>query len=72
MNARPVTGDLGEKQQQAVDGPYGPPMQKFVCQGCAGIYFDTGLYFYGKSSIRCIWCSKFPKPNGLKENKHGT
>ena len=47
MNARPITGDLGTKQQQAVDGPYGPPMQKFDCQGCARTYFDTGLYFYG-------------------------
>lgn len=67
MKPRPVTGDLSEKQQQAVDGPYGPPMQKFVCQGCAKTYFDTGFYFYGVSSTRCIWCMKFPKPTVRKD-----
>lgn len=68
MQARPITGDLGVKQQQALDGPYGPPMQKFVCQGCGRSHFDTGLYFYDKSSTKCIWCTKFPKPNGLKKD----
>ncbi len=68
MQARPSTGEPGTKQQQAIDGPYGPPMQKFVCQGCARTLFDTGLYFYGVCSTRCIWCSKFPKSNGRKEN----
>ena len=68
MKPRPISGELGEKQQQAIDGPYGPPMQRFNCVSCGTTYFDTGLYFYGVSSTRCIWCMKFPKPNGLKKD----
>ena len=61
MVARPLSTVLGPKQQQAVDGPYGPPMQTYICQSCEKQYPDTGLYFYGKSSVKCIWCTKFPK-----------
>lgn len=68
MKARPITGELEVKQQQTLDGPMGPPMQKFVCQGCGRTYFDTGLYFYGTGSVKCTWCMKFPKINGRKKD----
>ena len=62
IEAKPITGDLGPKQQAAVDGPdSGPEMLTFICSGCNKKYPDTGLYFYGVSSTRCIWCAKFPK-----------
>jgi hypothetical protein len=62
MTAQPVTGELGPKQQTSVDGPnFGPDMATYVCVGCSRQYFDTGLYFYGINSTRCIWCTKFPK-----------
>jgi len=53
---------LGPLQQQALDGPdSGPEMTTYVCKGCNQKFPDTGLYFYGVSSTRCIWCAKFPK-----------
>ena len=58
---RPVTGELGPRQQQFVDGPFGPPMATYICTGCQRQYPDTGSYFYGQASTRCIWCAKFPK-----------
>lgn len=62
MTAQPVTGELGPKQQTAADGPnFGPDMATYVCVGCSRQYFDTGLYYYGINSTRCIWCTKFPK-----------
>ena len=61
MQPRPCTGELGPLQQAAVDGPYGPPMQTYICSGCQRQFPDTGLYFYGVSSKKCIWCAKFPQ-----------
>lgn len=62
VEARPVTGDLGPGQQAAVDGPdTGPEMTTYICKGCNNKFPDTGLYFYGVGSTRCIWCTKFPK-----------
>ena len=65
MTAQPVTGELGPKQIESVNGPdTGPDMLTFVCVGCSKKFADTGLYFYGVSSTKCIWCSKFPKTKG--------
>ena len=61
IEARPVSGELGPSQQAAVDGPWGPAMQTYICAGCKGQFPDMGSYFYGKPSVRCIWCTKFPK-----------
>ena len=62
VEAKPVTGDLGPKQQIAADGPEAEPeMLTYMCAGCKGKFPDTGLYFYGVSSTKCIWCTKFPK-----------
>lgn len=36
------------------------PMKYFICLGCNKKYLDTGDYFYGKNSTKCIWCTKFP------------
>jgi hypothetical protein len=41
-------------------------MEKYVCEGCGAKYFDTGLYFYGKPSVKCLWCTKFPKQKERK------
>lgn len=68
MKAKAITGVLGVRQQQMLDGPMGPPMQKFVCQGCSRTYFDTGLYFYGTESTKCLWCKKFPQPKERKKD----
>lgn len=59
--AKPITGELGIRQQQFVDGPWGPPMLTYVCAGCGKKFPDTGSYFYDRPSTRCIWCAKFPK-----------
>jgi hypothetical protein len=56
-----VSDVLGPKQQEAVDGPDGPPMYTFVCATCEKQYPDTNRYFYGIESTRCMWCTKFPK-----------
>lgn len=61
MKAQPVTQSLGPRQQFFVDGPYGPPMQTYVCVSCGQKYPDTGQYFYNQPSTKCIWCTKFPK-----------
>ena len=64
MQTQPVNGDLGTKQSEAVNGPVDqnePEMLTFECKGCGQRFPDTGLYFYGVSSVRCTWCSKFPK-----------
>ena len=37
-----------------------PELTKFTCTSCQKTYFDTGLYFYGVKSTRCLWCTKFP------------
>jgi hypothetical protein len=60
MKPCPVSDMLGPKQQQFVDGPFGPPMTTFNCQSCGKRYADTGSYFYNQPSTRCIWCAKFP------------
>jgi hypothetical protein len=60
--AQPCTHTLGPLQQIAVDGPsYGPEMFTYICVGCKQKFPDTGLYFNGVSSTKCIWCAKFPK-----------
>ena len=64
MHPQPVEGELGPKQQEAIDGPvdqFGPEMLTYECKGCGGRFADLGLYFRGVSSTKCIWCSKFPK-----------
>jgi hypothetical protein len=64
MEQQAVTGELGPKQTEAVNGPvdpYGPEMLTYECKGCGGQFADVGLYFRGVSSVRCTWCSKFPK-----------
>jgi hypothetical protein len=35
-------------------------LEKFTCASCERTYFDTGLFFYGVKSTRCLWCTKFP------------
>lgn len=67
IKAKPITGDLGPRQQQFVDGPNGPAMVTYVCAGCNKKFPDTGSYFYDRPNTKCIWCTKFPK--GVK--KHG-
>ena len=37
------------------------PMSTYVCTGCGRKLFDMNLYFYGKESTKCLWCTKFPK-----------
>jgi len=37
------------------------PMSTYICVVCGTKYFDTNLYFYGKESTKCLWCTKFPK-----------
>ena len=64
MEQQAVTGELGPKQTEAVNGPvdpYGPEMLTYECKGCGGRFADVGLYFRGVSSVSCTWCSKFPK-----------
>ena len=64
MDARPVTGELAPRQRAAVTGPIDQnevEMLTYKCSGCGGQFPNTGLYFYGTSSTRCIWCAKFPK-----------
>lgn len=64
MEPQPVTGELGPRQEQALNGPVDqnePEMLTYECKGCGGRFADLGLYFYGISSTKCIWCSKFPK-----------
>jgi hypothetical protein len=64
MEPQPVASELGPKQQEAVDGPIDQievEMLTYECKGCGGRFADVGLYFRGVSSVRCTWCSKFPK-----------
>ena len=62
MESTPVTGELGPLQQIAVVGPdFGPEMFTYICSVCNQKFPNTGLYFYGVSSTKCIWCVKFPK-----------
>lgn len=72
MQTEPITGELGPKQQEAVNGPvdqFGPDMLTYECKGCGGKFADLGLYFYGISSTRCIWCAKFPKEKNVRQIK---
>jgi hypothetical protein len=62
ITAQACSEPLGPAQTIAVEGPdCGPEMFTYVCTGCNQKFPDTGLYFYGVSSTRCIWCTKFPK-----------
>jgi hypothetical protein len=36
-------------------------MTMFTCKSCKQKFPDTGSYFFGKKSEKCIWCTKFPK-----------
>ena len=36
-------------------------MKLFTCKSCNKKFPDTGSYFYGKKSEKCLWCTKFPK-----------
>ena len=45
------------KQEKEVE------MTTFTCKSCKKIFPDTGSYFFGKKSVKCLWCSKFPKRN---------
>jgi hypothetical protein len=59
MDPRPITGKLGPKQQEALDGP-NADMKLFTCATCKQKYVDMALYFYGRISTKCLWCTKFP------------
>lgn len=72
IETRPVTGELGPKQQEAVAGPadqIGPEMSTYVCSSCNQQYPDIGLYFYDVGSVKCIWCTKFPKAKNVRTIK---
>jgi hypothetical protein len=72
MEPQPVSADLGPKQTEALNGPvdpYGPEMLTYECKGCGGRFADVGLYFYGTSSTKCTWCSKFPKAKNKRQIK---
>lgn len=69
MQPQVITGDLGPKQKEAVEGPIdhcGPEMLTYICSDCKKQYPNIGLYFYGASSTRCIWCTKFPKAKNVR------
>jgi len=55
--AKKTTKDVAEKET---------PMSVFTCQGCKKKFPDMGLYFYNKSSKKCMWCTKFPSRNITK------
>ena len=38
-------------------------MKIFTCKACKLKFPDTGLYFYGNKSEKCMWCKKFPSRN---------
>jgi hypothetical protein len=59
IEAKPISEPLGPKQEEALLGPV--DMVYFVCSGCNRKYLDTGLYFFNKQSVKCLWCTKFPK-----------
>lgn len=60
--AQACSESLGPAQQRALDGPDSDvAMTTYVCAGCDTQFPDTGLYFYGVGSVKCIWCAKFPK-----------
>lgn len=71
MTAQPISGDLGPRQIEALNGPVDfiePEMLTYTCQGCGGRFADIGEYFYGVNSIKCIWCAKFPKAKNERKN----
>jgi hypothetical protein len=37
-----------------------PELTKKSCSVCLREFYDTNMYFYGISSKKCFWCSKFP------------
>jgi hypothetical protein len=39
-----------------------PEMKMYVCSGCNIKLFDIKHYFTGVDSIKCMWCTKYPKP----------
>ena len=61
LEAAPVTGELGPKQQEALAGPDGPPIEQFVCSVCNTKHYDMKHYFYGVASTKCLWCEKYGK-----------
>lgn len=70
MEPQPVAGELSIKQTLAVTGPvdqFGPDMLTYNCSGCGVKFADVGLYFYGISSTKCIWCAKFPKAKNVRQ-----
>lgn len=66
MIPRPVSYTLLPKQQEAVNGPYGPEMLTFICGACNNKFYDMKHYFYGVASTTCLWCTKFPERNAKK------
>jgi hypothetical protein len=70
MEPQSVTGELGPKQQEAINGPIDQKdseMLTYECKGCSGRFFDIGHYFYSVNSTRCTWCSKFPKDKDARK-----
>ena len=33
---------------------------QFTCNSCSRVSYDTNQYFFGKKSIKCFWCTKYP------------
>jgi DNA-directed RNA polymerase subunit RPC12/RpoP len=72
MEPHAITGELGPQQVLAAGGPvdqYGPEMLTYNCSNCGAKFADVGLYFYGISSTKCIWCTKFPKAKNVRSIK---
>ncbi len=62
MQGRAIAANLEPGQTLAAAEPDSEvSMLTYVCAGCNNRFADTGTYFYGIASTRCIWCRKFPK-----------
>jgi hypothetical protein len=58
--AKKVTPKKVAKKETEVE------MKVFTCKACKQKFPDTGLYFYGNKSEKCMWCKKFPSRNTPK------
>lgn len=72
MKSQSTTKKLEPQQVLAAAGPVDQntvEMLTYMCKGCGGKFPDMGHYFYGVNSVRCIWCSKFPKAKNERQIK---